>query len=401
MIIILFIPNTFILYFSINQIQIGINSMNLLLAPNAYKEVANSVIAAELFKKYLHDERLNIIKKPISDGGDTFLNICKEYYKLKLVTYNITNSYNDELIHIQVGYDGINSNLYIESADILGLKTISGNKRNPGEINSKGLGDLLKIIKKEVDNKSLIVSNVYIGIGGTGTNDLCLGACSRFGLKLYDNDKELEIKPINYYKVNRIKWIEQKMPFVIISIVDVNNKLLGNKGATLTFGKQKGASDGDLHIIEKGFNNIINLLKKMGMVDSADDLSGAGGGLAAGLSIFFNAEVKYANDFILKDLGFRKIKDNIDYVVTGEGSFDNQSLMEKGTGIIIEEFKDSVKRIFLVCGIIDKKVKKSLNEKVYCIELQKYFSSKEESIKNFEKGIELASKEISNVLNFE
>ena len=375
--------------------------MKLLLAPNAYKEAADSVAAAGLFKKYLYNNRLNIIKKPISDGGDTFLNICKENYRLKLLTYEIKESYSKNLMQIQVGYDSINSNLYIESAEILGLKVIPENKRNPGEINSKGLGDLLNIIKEEVDTKNLNVDNVYIGIGGTGTNDLGLGACSRFGLKLFDNDKELEIKPINYNNVNRIEWAGQKVPFRIITVVDVKNELLGKHGATLTFGRQKGASDKDLQIIEHGFNNIINLLKRMNMVDSADDLSGAGGGLAAGLSIFFNAEVKYAKDFILKDLGLSKIKNDIDYVITGEGSFDYQSLMEKGTGIILEEFKDSAKIIFLVCGKIDEKVKKSLNEKVYCIELQKYFSSKTESIKNFEKGIKLASKEIRKVLGSE
>ena len=375
--------------------------MNLLIAPNAYKEAADSVKAAGLFNKYLYDNRLNTINKPVSDGGDTFLNICKENYGLKLLTYEISISYSDNFMRIQAGYDSRNSNLYIESADILGLKVIPEHKRNPGEINSKGLGDLLKIIKEKVENKILNVNKIFIGIGGTGTNDLGLGACSRFGLKVFEDEKELEIKPINYIKVNRIEWTEQKMPFKIIPVADVKNKLLGEHGATLTFGKQKGANDEQLKIIEQGFNNIINLLKRMNMVDSADDLSGAGGGLAAGLSIFFNAEVKYAKDFILKDLGLSKIKNDIDYVVTGEGAFDNQSLMEKGTGIVIEEFKDSAKRIFLVCGTINEKVKRILNEKVYCIELQKYFSSKEESIKNFEKGIELACREIKNLLNSE
>ena len=375
--------------------------MKLLLAPNAYKEAADSVLAAELFRKYLSDNKFKIIKKPVSDGGDTFLKICKENFKLKFLTYQITTSYNNDIMQIQVGYDSFNSNLYVESADILGLKVIPENKRNPGEINSKGLGDLLKIIEEEVKNKNLIIDNVYIGIGGTGTNDLGLGACSRFGLRLFEDEKELEIKPLNYNKVNRIEWTEHKMPFNIIPVVDVKNELLGKHGATFAFGKQKGAGVEQLQIIEKGFNNIIKILKKMYMVDSDVKLSGAGGGLAAGLSIFFNSEVKYAKEFILKDLGFRKHKNDFDYLVTGEGSFDYQSFMEKGTGIILEEFKDSVKRIFLVCGMIDEKVKESLNEKVYCIELQKYFSSKEESIKNIEKGIELASIEIKKILNSE
>lgn len=373
--------------------------MKLLLAPNTYKEVADSVTAVSLFSKYLGDNRFEIIGKPISDGGDAFLKIAKEICKLKNIRYEITKCYNNEIMQFEAGYDESSSTIYIESAEILGLKVIPKNYRNPGVINSKGLGDLLKQIEKDVENKNLNVNRVFIGIGGTGTNDLALGACSRFGLKLFDEEKEIEIEPVNYHKVKRIEWKKQKLSFKLIPIVDVNNKLLGENGATSTFGKQKGASDEQIQIIEKGFENIVNILQKMEIVDSAEQLSGAGGGLAAGLSIFFNAESKSAKDFILKDLGIGKIKDDVDYALTGEGSFDTQSLMEKGTGIIIDEFKDSAKKIFLVCGRIEQAVKQKLDRKVYCIELQKYFSSKEESIKNFEKGIELACKEIKSELS--
>jgi len=371
--------------------------MNLLIAPNTYKEVADSVKAANLFSKYFKGKKgLNIIEKPISDGGDSFLKICKNNFKLKSVTYEITKSYDDGIMPVEIGYDKNNSIIYIESAEILGIKVIPKAERKPGIINSKGLGDLLKVLKKEVENKKLKTDKIFIGIGGTGTNDLALGACSRFGLRIYNDKKELEIKPRDYHKVNRIEWKDQNLPFKIIPIVDVNNKLLGKNGATLTFGKQKGASDEELQIIEKGFQNVINILLEMGKIKSADNLSGAGGGLAAGLSIFFNAETKKAKDFILEDLGFGKFKNEVDYVITGEGSFDTQSVMDKGCGIIINEFQNSAKKIFLVCGKIDAEVKEKLSENVYCIELSKYFNSTEESINNFEKGIEFAVNEIKS-----
>jgi glycerate kinase len=369
--------------------------MKFLLAPNSYKEVADSVKAAYLFSKYLKGHsRLNIIEKPISDGGDAFLNICKDNFNLKIITYEILKSYNNNLMTIKIAYDEINSNIYIESAEILGLKTIPINARNPSVINSKGLGDLFQILKKEAETKKLNIKKIYIGIGGTGTNDLALGACSRFGLKIYDDFNELEIQPINYHKVKRIEWQKQNFPFEIMTVIDVNNKLLGEAGATLTFGKQKGANTEELQLIEKGFENIISILIKMGLIDAADNLSGAGGGLAAGLSIFFNAETKKAKDFILEDLEIEKFKNEVDYVVTGEGSFDSQSLMEKGCGLIINEFQDSVKKIFLVCGKINAEIKEKLKKKIYCIELYKYFNSIEESRNNFEKGIELACREI-------
>ncbi len=369
--------------------------MKVLIAPNTYKEVADSVDASYLFSKYLKAKKeLNLIEKPISDGGDAFLNVCRNNYKLKILSYNITKCYSADIMSIKVGYNENNSAIYIESADILGLKVIPKNKRNPGRINSKGLGDLLQKLKEDAECQKIKIDKVFIGIGGTGTNDLALGACSRFGLKIFDDTKELQIEPISYHMVKRIGWSKTELPFKIIPIIDVNNELLGESGATLTFGKQKGANNEELQIIEKGFNNIVDILIKMDIIDNKKKLSGAGGGLAVGLAIFFNAKLKKAKDFIMEDLSFDKLKNNIDYVVTGEGSFDTQSLMDKGCGIVINEFKDSVKRIFLVCGKIDSKVKEKLNTNVYCIELSKYFNSIEESINNFEKGIELACKEI-------
>jgi glycerate kinase len=371
--------------------------MKFLLALNTYKEVMDAVNVSTSFHKYLKKNINNIIVKPISDGGDAFRAICNKIFQLKPITYEITKAYNDDLMEIEIGYDETNSNIYVESAEILGLKIIPENERNPGVINSKGLGDLLKLLKNDVDNKKLKINNIYIGIGGTGTNDLALGACSRFGLRLFDNEKELEIKPLNYYKVKRIEWKKQSFPFKIIPVLDVKNKLLGKEGATMTYGKQKGAGENELKVIEEGFSNIINILSKMDMIKSQEELSGAGGGLAAGLSIFFNAETKKGKDFILRDIGIKQIK-NVEYVLTGEGSFDLQSLMEKGSGVIINEFQGRAKKIFLVCGKIENEAKAKLNEKVYCIELVKYFNSKEESIKNFEKGIELACEEIMGVI---
>lgn len=372
---------------------------DLLLAPNSLKECADSPEVSSLFRKYLSDSKFDIVEKPISDGGDGFLEICKSNYSTKTLSYQIINTYNNKLIKIPAEYSQEKSLLFIESAKILGLSMTPPQKRNPLKLNSRGLGDLLKKIRDDVSLKKIIINKVFIGIGGTATNDLGLGACSQFGLKIYDSKKKLNVVPENYFKVDRVEWEKTQMPFKIISIIDVNNKLLGKNGAAFKFAGQKGAKEKDLPLLENGFKNILRICKKNKLIDNTMNLSGAGGGLAAGLSIFFNAEIKTSKEFILYDLGIEKIKNNFDYVLTGEGSFDSQSLMDKGSGIILNTFKNSASKIFLCCGIIDPGVKKKLDKKVYCIEFSKYFPSIEESIKNYKKGIKLAAHEILKVVN--
>ncbi len=261
------------------------------------------------------------------------------------------------------------------------------------------MGELISKIQKDHQIGKRKIKKLVIGIGGTGINDLGLGLFSKFGLKILDrHGKELDIIPSNFFKVEKIVWEKVILPFNIEIITDVNNELLGKKGATKVFGKQKGLTPEGIKIVEKGFQKIIRTLKADGVPNPTKQLSGAGGGLAAGLQIFFNSKIVQSKDFILKDLGISKIK-NIGLVITGEGSFDKQSLMEKATGNLVKYFSKINVPVIVCCGIFDKHLNKLLPKSVKVIELRKYFQSENESINNFRKGILLASKEIQSKID--
>ncbi len=154
-----------------------------------------------------------------------------------------------------------------------------------------------------------------------------------------------------------------------------------------------------LKLWRKVLLNLVNIFSGKGLIKKDKFLPGAGGGLAAGLSIFFNAEIITAEDFIMKNLRIEKLKNKIDCLVTGEGSFDSQSMMKKGTWILIQNFQDSVEKIFLCCGIIEHEVKFKLNPSIIPVELFKFFKSEEESIMNIEKGIKSACNQIKSILH--
>jgi glycerate kinase len=87
------------------------------------------------------------------------------------------------------------------------------------------------------------------------------------------------------------------------------------------------------------------------------------------------------------------------YVITGEGAFDKQSLMDKGAKVIIDICEAHHIPVFLVSGIIDKNSLTGLGKGVIPIELQAFFKSKDESIENFEKGLEFAAEKIINYIS--
>jgi glycerate kinase len=217
-------------------------------------------------------------------------------------------------------------------------------------------------------------------------------------LQLFDIfGKQVEILPLNFHKIGSIEWKKQELPFKLEAILDVDNPLIGQDGAARIFGKQKGSTSGEIEVIELGFNKLLKLLQNKGLIDSVKNLSGAGGGIPAGLQIFFGCDIKKAESFIKEDLGIQRITENIDAIITGEGSFDKQSLAGKGAGIILNIFKDKKIPLFLCCGRIDGSIQFGRN--VHPIELEKYFGNKTEAIKRFEESIKYACEEISKNLH--
>ncbi len=368
---------------------------SILIAPNSFKECISSVDLAKLIDKNLkavslknNNILINTILAPISDGGDGFLSVCDNYFELIKYSFEVTAPNKSLLINVSVGIDLVKKTCFIESADVVGLKISPISVNNPYTFNSYGLGELLFKLNEFNIKNNYLFDKVIIGIGGTCICDLGLGACEYFGLKIYNhNNKEIALYPVDYANITKVKWEKPKLSFNIELVADVNNVLLGKDGAINCFGVQKGIKKEDIISFEAGFENILSVF---GLEEKQKQLlSGAGGGLAAGLMLFFDAKVKTAEDFILNDLGIKNLR--ADYLITGEGCFDYQSSLNKGAYILIGFFNSIISDIFVISG---KKEGAADISKVNIIYLEDYFDNIEESIKNIKIGIEFASKKI-------
>ena len=371
----------------------------ILIAPNSFKECADSVKIAGIFTSCLSGkDDIEVVSTPISDGGDGFLNVCQAKFGLEKMAYQIPAPFeNSNDMECEIGYDRQNKTIYIESANVLGLKTIPVEKRRPMYLSSKGMGVLLKKIIMDINAGSIVVDDVVIGVGGTGTNDMGIGLLTELGLILCNvKGKEILPLPINFRFVKHVLWRKIELPFNIELISDVNNSLLGLKGASFVFGKQKGLTEGEIKEADDGFTNLIKIIKNS-EVTIPGFLSGAGGGLAAGLQIFLKANLTFADKFITGSLKLNsKVKYNA--VIIGEGAFDQQSLMNKGTGAIIKMFTGTDIPVILCCGRIDRNVVEKLPVNVRLIALSRYFKNELESIEHFEEGIKMACDHILKII---
>ncbi len=374
----------------------------ILISPNSFKECANSVTIAKLIESNLSElKNTDLIVKPISDGGDGFLNVCKFYFNGEIRSYSIITAINDSRFDCPVLFCQERGEIYVESAEVLGLKVVPQQYRNPLKLSSRGLGELLLKIDEDIREENLNVRKVLIGIGGTATIDMGIGMMSELGLKLYDSSANvLNVIPENFAKTSRVNYTPISFPFEIIPIVDVGNPLFCADSGIMIYGKQKGATGEMISQLIKGFNNFINILKNSGLTYFTKSLSGAGGGIPAAFQLFNNSSILSSKDFLQYTLGFSKFGDKIDYLITGEGAYDMQTGFGKGAGILIDLFKPNVDKIFLVCGSISKETIDELPEIIHPIELQSFFENRAESIENYEIGLQLACSKIRSEFNF-
>jgi glycerate kinase len=344
-----------------------------------------------------------LITKPISDGGDGFLNVCRFYFGGEVRKYFISAAYDNSQLECPVLYYEKRREVYIESAEILGLKVVPLFYRNPLKLTSRGLGELLLKIESDVQGKRINVEKLYIGIGGTATIDMGMGMMAELGLKLLDSKGDsLNVIPDNFHHTKAIDYNPIKFSFELIPVVDVTNPLLGPEGGIRVFGAQKKASEKMIPTLEDNFYHLLKLFENNGLEVSSHSLSGAGGGIPAAFQIFYNAHLFQALEFIEYHLGIHKYSatDAVDYLITGEGAYDYQSSYGKGVGVLLHLFRSNVKQIFLVCGKISADSIPRLPKYVFPIELNKYFSYEYESITNYKEGVKKACQDIVKQLNF-
>jgi glycerate kinase len=132
---------------------------------------------------------------------------------------------------------------------------------------------------------------------------------------------------------------------------DVKNKLTGLNGAAYIYAKQKGASRSEIEILDDGLRNFSKIVKRETGLDISNVKGGgAAGGVAAGMYGLAGAEIKSGIDFFIDITEFRKYLEKTDYVVSGEGKLDKQSLQGKVISKIAQLAKEHNKPLVLFVG---------------------------------------------------
>ncbi|KUO62971.1 hypothetical protein APF79_14410 [bacterium BRH_c32] len=365
-------------------------SKKILIAPNSFKECADSSEVSLLISKILKEklssnkDKFRFQLLPLSDGGDGFLNIIALSKEVKLLNFTIPNTLLNSQINVEAAYCESEKTVYIESAKTIGISSVAKDQREILKMSSYPMGLLIHNLINQKRFGEIDFNKIVIGIGGTGVNDFGIGMLSVFGFQLLDRlNFQLNALPENFELTERIVLPEIPDDIKFEIVVDSINPLTGEKGASLVYGPQKGATPDEARALDESFIKLLKIYETHGI--RRDDLVGAGGGIAAAFQLFFKATKIDAKSFINDYLYLGKAISESDLVITGEGKVDNQNEFEKAIGIVIDSAIKHDKEIILICGIAEN-IESS--DKITVIEMNKFFDSIEDSIANWEIGIE-------------
>lgn len=303
--------------------------MKFILAPDSFKESMSSKEVAKAMEKGIRRviPDANCIKVPMADGGEGTTSALVASTGGKVYKTVVTGPLGGNVLG-EIGILGDKETAVMEMASASGLSLISRKDRNPMKTTTYGTGEL---IKKALD---MNIKNLLIGIGGSSTNDGGAGMFQALGGKLLDkNGDELLWGGGELGKVHSIDMsgLDRRiLNFKIEVACDVSNPLTGENGASFIFAPQKGGTEEMVGKLDDNLKHYADVIRKELRIDiEMIEGAGAAGGLGAGLIAFLNAKLVNGVDLIIKHTDLEKEIKDADYVFTGEGRIDSQTIYGK------------------------------------------------------------------------
>jgi glycerate 2-kinase len=221
----------------------------------------------------------------------------------------------------------------IDMASASGLALLEPPERDVWQTTTAGTGGLIRTATE------LGAAMILLGVGGSATHDLGLGALTALGLELRTSRGEIVFPPVpaRWREIDRMTGkVNPPVPPIRIAC-DVSNPLLGARGAAATYGPQKGLRAADLPRLDHESARLgMMLCAHCHQPDSLMEVSGAGaaGGIAFGFMAAVGAKLIPGFDLVSAWLDLETRLSAADIVITGEGRFDDSSLNGKGPGAV-------------------------------------------------------------------
>lgn len=325
--------------------------MHIVIAPDSYKGSLTSLQVSEIMKRAIKDvnKRIRVTMKPMADGGEGTVDSLLTANKGERIPIECTGPLGEK-IHTTYGIVEAQTAI-IECASIAGLVQVPVDHRNLDSTTSYGMGEAIN------DALHKGCTSFVIGLGGSATNDGGLGMLLALGMKAWDEQgnavgpfgKDVHnVKKVSFSNMNvRLNEAEIKVA------CDVDNPLCGEKGATAVYGPQKGATKGQIAGYDQALNGYGDVIESA-IGKAIKDVPGAGAAGGLGFALLSLGATLVSGAELLADAMYMEAEiQTADFVITGEGKSDEQTLYGKAPGYIAGLAKKYHVPTILISGSLD------------------------------------------------
>ena len=330
--------------------------MKFVLIPDSFKGTLSSTHICSVLKEEILRQfpRAEVVSVPVADGGEGTVDAFLEAMGGHRESVTVKGPFFEDMeCSYGILSDGITA--VVEMAACAGLPLVEGRK-NPSAATTYGVGQLIR----HAAGKG--VRKIIAGLGGSATNDGGCGMAAALGILFYDKDGNTfiptggtlsHIAKIDYSGLDpAVRNVE------IVTMCDIKNPMHGKTGAAYIFAPQKGADSETVEFLDR---NLVHLDRIVSAIKGKDigaiPGSGAAGAMGAGMVAFLDSELRSGIQILLDIVGFDEIISDADYIFTGEGLLDGQSLGGKVVaGIAARAALQGRKVIAIVGGVRDTEI---------------------------------------------
>ena len=298
----------------------------IVVAPDKFKGSLTAAQAAEAIAEGLRRScpDANVIQLPVADGGDGTVEaaVAAGYQRQMVTVCGPTGE------AVQATFALRGGTAVLEMAQASGLRQLPGGRLAPLTATTYGTGELLKAALDAG------CQHLVLGVGGSATTDGGAGMAQALGAQLLDVDgAELPPGGAALADLDRIDTtgLDPRLASTTVVIAsDVDNPLVGARGAAHVYGPQKGATPSEVLLLDAALTRYADIVERdLGVSVAHRRGAGAAGGTGAGAIAFLGAHSTSGIVLILDVVGFADAVSGADLVITGEGCLDAQSLSGK------------------------------------------------------------------------
>jgi glycerate kinase len=349
--------------------------MKIIIAPDSFKGTLSAARVCEIISAVLKKSSPNaeITSLPLADGGEGTVDCLRDALHGIPIRATVSGPLNNSEVTAEYCIFRDDSAV-MEMSAASGFHLVPAASRDIMHSNTFGTGQMF------LDAVERGCRRIYMGIGGSATNDGGIGFAAALGVRFLDGSgRQLAPLPTELGRIDRIdtSGVSDKLKDVRVTVMsDVTNPLTGPQGCARVFGPQKGAGSEAIWRLEAGMRRYAEVVER----STGRDLSrmagaGAAGGLGFGLLTFVDADIRSGIDTILDILDFNELIAGADLVITGEGRMDAQSAFGKVAGGVAA----ACKRSGIPCTAIVGDVGEDY-EKMYPLGIDRIFTARKNSM---------------------